>query len=224
MCGACGRPQPAGRPRCIACEAVLPEAPLPGGPAPGEPFFVADLGGGRMLSGQGTRLFYQPHPSVMVPPVELDSLREARLESRYFREALALTVFALLGLWAQPVALKVLGLGMAALGGLLALTCRSHGLVLVPRQGAQVRWPLGLARRGSPRDTAVGGVDVVVGGPAGARRGCRRRVVTAAASTDTRRWPSVLTGRSGRVGCRACRDPALSDPGVFALAWWWECG
>ncbi|WP_225887835.1 hypothetical protein [Myxococcus xanthus] len=108
-----------------------------------------------MLSGQGTRLFYQPHPSVMVPPVELDSLREARLESRYFREALALTVFALLALWAQPVALKVLGLGMAALGGLLALTCRSHGLVLVPRQGAQVRWPLGLARRGSPRDTRL---------------------------------------------------------------------
>ncbi|WP_228558016.1 hypothetical protein [Myxococcus sp. AB056] len=134
---------------------MLPEAPLPGGPAAEEPFFVADLGGGRMLSGQGTRLFYQPHPSVMVPPVELDSLREARLESRYFREALALTVFALLGLWAQPVALKVLGLGMAALGGLLALTCRSHGLVLVPRQGAQVRWPLGLARRGSPRDTRL---------------------------------------------------------------------
>ncbi|NVI98157.1 hypothetical protein HV824_08475 [Myxococcus sp. AM009] len=155
MCGACGRPQLAGRPRCIACEAVLPEAPLPGGPAPGEPFFVANLGGGRMLSGQGTRLSYQPHPSVMVPPVELDSLREARLESRYFREALALTVFALLGLWAQPIALKVLGLGMAALGVLLALTCRSHGLVLVPRQGPTVRWPLGLARRGSSRDTRL---------------------------------------------------------------------
>ncbi|WP_284667771.1 hypothetical protein [Myxococcus sp. SDU36] len=134
---------------------MLPEAPLPGGPAPGEPFFVANLGGGRTLSGQGTRLSYQPHPSVMVPPVELDSLREARLESRYFREALALTVFALLGLWAQPVALKVLGLGMAALGVLLALTCRSHGLVLVPRQGPTVRWPLGLARRGSSRDTRL---------------------------------------------------------------------
>ncbi|WP_239988970.1 hypothetical protein [Corallococcus macrosporus] len=134
---------------------MLPEAPLPGGPAPGEPFFVADLGGGRMLSGHGTRLFYQPHPSVMVPPVELDSLREARLESRFFREALALAAFALLGLLAQPPALKVLGFGMAALGVLLAATCRSHGLVLVPRRGPEVRWALGLARRGSSRDTRL---------------------------------------------------------------------
>ncbi|WP_426753204.1 hypothetical protein [Myxococcus sp. Y35] len=155
MCSACGRPQSAGRPRCIACEALLPEAPLPGGPAPGQPFFAADLGGGRMLSGEGTRLFYQPHPSVMVPPVELDSLREVRLESRFFREALALTAFALLGFVAAALALKLFAFGMAALGVLLALTCRSHVLILEPRQGKAVHWPLGLARRGSPRDTRL---------------------------------------------------------------------
>lgn len=108
-----------------------------------------------MLSGQGARLFYQPHPSVMVAPVELDSLREARLESHFFREALVLTAFALLGLLAQPLALKVLGFGMAALGVLLAATCRSHALVLAPRQGAPVRWALGLARRGTPRDARL---------------------------------------------------------------------
>ncbi len=155
MCDACGQPQPAGRPRCIACEAPLPEAPLPGGAAPAQPFFAANLGGGRMLFGEGTRLLYQPHPSVGVPPVELDSLREVRLESRFFREALALTAFALLALVAPSLVLRLFAFGMAALGGLLAVTCRSHALVLAPRQGPVIRWPLGLARRGSPRDSQL---------------------------------------------------------------------
>ncbi|GHG83454.1 hypothetical protein JJE73_26815 [Comamonas sp. JC664] len=155
MCSACGRPQSAGRPRCIACEALLPEAPLPGGPAPGQPFLQADLGGGRMLSGEGTRLLYQPHPSVMVPPVELGSLREVRLESHFFKEALALLAFVALGAIASVLVLKVFAFGMAALGTLLAVTCRSHVLVLEPREGRAVHWPLGLARRGSSRDARL---------------------------------------------------------------------
>ena len=108
-----------------------------------------------MLSGEGTRLFYQPHPSVMVPPVELSSLREVRLESHFFKEALALLAFVALGVVAQPLALKLVAFGIAALGTLLAVTCRSHVLVLEPREGREVHWPLGLARRGSSRDTRL---------------------------------------------------------------------
>lgn len=155
MCGACGRPQPAGGPRCIDCGAVLPDAPMPmprGAPAP---FLRADLGGGRTLSGEGEQLSYRGSASEPPQVVELGSLRGVELRTRLFREALALGAFALLGVMARPPALKAVAFGVAAVGVLLAVLCRSHELVLETSATGRVRWPLGLARRGSERDARL---------------------------------------------------------------------
>ncbi len=155
MCGACGRPQPAGSPHCIACGAPLPEAPRPTTPRAGTPFLAADLGGGRSLSGEGERLSYRAGPTGEPQVVELGSLRGLELETHFFREALLLAGFALLGFVAHAPALKVVAFGVAALGVLLAVVCRSHVLVLETSAPGRVRWPLGLARRGSERDARL---------------------------------------------------------------------
>lgn len=155
MCDACGRPQPAGGPHCIACGAPLPEAPLPSAPRAGPPFLAADLGGGRTLSGEGERLSYRAGPKGEPQVVDLGSLRGLELETRLFREALVLGAFALLGFVARAPALKVVAFGVAALGVLLAVLCRSHVLVLETSAPGRVRWPLGLARRGSERDARL---------------------------------------------------------------------
>ncbi|WP_246356646.1 hypothetical protein [Pyxidicoccus fallax] len=155
MCGACGRPQAAGGPRCIACGAPLPDAPLPGAPVSQAPFLDADLGGGRALSGEGERLSYRSSASESPQVVDLGSLRGVELRTRAFVEALALGAFALLGFVARAPALKVVAFGVAALGVLLAAVCRSHVLVLETSPTGRVRWPLGLARRGSERDARL---------------------------------------------------------------------
>ncbi len=155
MCGACGQPQPAGGPRCVQCGAALPDAPLPTAPAPQAPFLAANLGGGRVLSGEGERLSYRASPSGPPEVVDLGNLRGLELQTRFFREALALCVFALLGFVASAPALKVLAFGVAALGVLLAVLCRSHVLLLETSSPGRVRWPLGLARRGSERDASL---------------------------------------------------------------------
>jgi hypothetical protein len=155
MCKACGRPQPAGGTRCIACGAPLPDAPLPSAPGPAAPFLSADLGGGRTLTGQGERLAYQPGTHEPERVVDLGSLRRLELRTRFFREALALCAFALLGFAARAPVLKAVAFGLAALGVVLAVLCRVHALVLETAQGNRLRWPLGLARRGSERDARL---------------------------------------------------------------------
>jgi hypothetical protein len=155
MCKACGRPQPAGGSQCFACGATLPDAPLPAAPGPVAPFLAADLGGGRTLTGEGERLTYQPGALEPARVLELGSLRRLELHTRFFREALALTAFALLGFAARAPALKAVSFGVAALGVLLAVLCRSHALVLETEAGKRLRWPLGLARRGSERDARL---------------------------------------------------------------------
>lgn len=155
MCGACGRPQPAGGPHCIGCGALLPEAPLPSAPRVRTPFLAADLGGGRSLSGEGERLCYRASPKQAPQVVELGSLRGLELETHFFREALLLGAFALLGFVARAPALQGVAFGVAALGVLLAVLCRSHVLVLETSAPGRVRWPLGLARRGSERDARL---------------------------------------------------------------------
>ncbi|WP_223757438.1 hypothetical protein [Myxococcus sp. RHSTA-1-4] len=155
MCGACGRPQPAGGPRCIACGAPLPDAPLPAPPGANAPFLSADLGGGRALSCEGERLSYRGGTAETPQVVDLGSLRGVELRTRFFREALALGAFALLGFVARAPALKAVAFGVAALGVLLAVLCRSHALVLETSAAGRVRWPLGLARRGSERDARL---------------------------------------------------------------------
>jgi hypothetical protein len=155
MCGACGRPQPAGGPRCIACGAPLPEAPLPSAPGGRAPFLDADLGGGRSLSGEGERLSYRAAPTQSPQEVDLGSLRGVELQTHFFREALVLVAFAVLGFVARAPGLKILSFGVAALGVLLAVVCRSHVLVLETSAPGRLRWPLGLARRGSERDARL---------------------------------------------------------------------
>lgn len=156
MCGACGRPQPAGGPRCIACGAPLPDAPLPpAAPRAGASFLDADLGGGRFLSGEGERLSYRAAPGQSPQEVDLGSLRGVELRTHFFREALILVAFAVPGFVAHAPALKVLCFAVAALGVLLAVVCRSHVLVLETSAPGRVRWPLGLARRGSERDVRL---------------------------------------------------------------------
>ncbi|MCP3144779.1 hypothetical protein [Pyxidicoccus xibeiensis] len=155
MCSACGRPQPAGGSRCIACGGALPDAPMPAEPSPRAPFLAADLGGGRALSGEGERLSYRATPSGAPQVVDLGSLRGLELETRFFREALLLAAFAVLGFVARAPALKAVAFGVAALGVLLAVVCRSHVLVLETSEPGRVRWPLGLARRGSERDARL---------------------------------------------------------------------
>ncbi|HZI15352.1 MAG TPA: hypothetical protein VE153_33580 [Myxococcus sp.] len=154
MCKACGRPQPAGGTQCIACGAPLPDAPLPPASSPAAPFLSADLGGGRTLTGQGERLAYQPGTNEPERVVELGNLRRLELQTRFFREALALGAFALLGFAARAPVLKAVAFGLAALGVVLAVLCRSHALVLETASG-RLRWPLGLARRGSERDARL---------------------------------------------------------------------
>lgn len=155
MCGECGRPQPAGGPRCIACGAPLPEAPLPSAPGRLAPLLDADLGGGRALVCEGEWLTYRAAPTQFAQQVELGSLRGVELRTRFFREALGLVAFALLGFVAHAPALKVLSFGVAAVGVLLAAVCRSHVLVLETSAPGRMRWPLGLARRGSERDARL---------------------------------------------------------------------
>jgi hypothetical protein len=77
------------------------------------------------------------------------------LRTHFFREALILVAFAVPGFLAHATALKVLCFAVAALGVLLAAVCRSHVLVLETSSPGRVRWPLGLARRGSERDVRL---------------------------------------------------------------------
>jgi hypothetical protein len=184
MCSACGRPQPAGGPRCVACGAALPDAPLPGAPRATEPFVAADLGGGRSLTGEGERLSYRAGPSQAPQVVELGSLRGMELRTRAFREALVLAAFAVLGIMARAPALKAVAFGVAALGVLLAVVCRSHVLVLETAEAGRLRWPLGLARRGSERDARLLAAWGTLAGVVSAR-GVPVRVVEGAKRVET---------------------------------------
>ncbi|WP_254628065.1 hypothetical protein [Myxococcus sp. CA040A] len=138
-------------------------------PSPLGPFLSADLGGGRSLVGEGGRLTYRAADAVPPLIVELIQLRALTLESRPFFEALVLCGFAVVGFVAVGLPLKLVMFGLAALGGLLAAVCRVHALVLETSTGGRLRWPLGLARRGSERDARLLGAWSTLAGAVKAR-------------------------------------------------------
>ncbi|HEX8824289.1 MAG TPA: hypothetical protein VF794_30490 [Archangium sp.] len=157
MCKRCGRPQQAGAGRCAACGGELPEAPLPpSAPAtPQHPFFWAELGGGRVLTGEGNRLSFRPGTSATPFLLELPGLRRLSLLHRPRYEALALTVGALVALPFVSSAVGVL-LGLVALVGVvLALSVRRYTLALESAGGVETRWELGSPWRGSLSERRV---------------------------------------------------------------------
>ena len=158
MCKRCGRPQQAGAGRCAACGGELPEFTLfPSPPAtPQHPFFSAELGGGRVLTGEGNRLSFRPGASATPFLLELPNLRRVSLLHRPRYEALALTVGALGALpFVALTAGRVL-LGLGALGGVaLALLVRRYTLALVSAGGVETRWELGSPWRGSQAERSV---------------------------------------------------------------------
>lgn len=190
MCTACGQPQKAGGARCLACGAPLPEAPVP---TPLGPFLSADLGGGRLLVGESGKLTYRAAEAVPPLVVELIQLRALTLESRPFFEALVLCGFALLGLVAGGLPLKLVMFALAALGVLLAAVCQVHALVLETSTGGRLRWPLGLARRGSERDARLLGAWHTLAGAMKARgvvvRDASGAVLTGPASEPSKGEP-----------------------------------
>jgi hypothetical protein len=158
MCKRCGRPQQAGAGHCTACGAELPEAPLPlsADATSQRPFFSAELGGGRVLTGEGNRLSFRPGASATPFLLELPTLRRLELVHRPRYEALALTVGALVVLpFVSLGAVRVL-LGLVALVGVaLALSGRRYTLSLVSSSGVRTRWELGTVRRGSQAEQRV---------------------------------------------------------------------
>jgi hypothetical protein len=158
MCTRCGRPQRAGAGRCAACGTELPEAPLPPS-APATPehfFFSAELGGGRLITGEGNRLSFRPGASATPFLLELPGLKRLELVHRPRYEALALTVGALVALpFVSLTAGRVL-LGLVALAGVaLALLVRRYTLALRSAGGVETRWELGSPWRGSQAERRV---------------------------------------------------------------------
>jgi hypothetical protein len=147
MCTRCGRPQPARKGPCAACGEALPDAPVPGDSA-SRPFLVIEGSGGRAALGMDRKLVYRAGQAAAPVVVELDTLQSVTLVRRRFLEVLALVpaavVLTLVLPSARPVAAVISGLGLLG-----ALLWRRYFLVLKPRQGPLLRWPLGLARLGS---------------------------------------------------------------------------
>ena len=158
MCKRCGRPQQAGAGRCAACGGELPEAPLPpsADARSQHPFFSAELGGGRVLTGEGNRLSFRPGASATPFLLELPGLRRLSLLHRPRYEALALTVGALVALpFVSLGAVRVL-LGLVALVGVaVVLLVRRYTLALESSGGVETRWELGSPWRGSQAERRV---------------------------------------------------------------------
>ncbi len=159
MCTRCGRPQRAGAGRCAACGAELPEAPLPpSAPATPHqhPFFSADLGGGRVITGEGNRLSFRPGASATPFLLELPGLKRLELVHRPRYEALALTLGALGALPFVSLGAGRVLLGLVALGGVaLAFLLRRYTLALESAGGVETRWELGSPWRGSLAERRV---------------------------------------------------------------------
>ncbi len=156
MCRQCGRPQPAtAAGRCTACGEPLPEAPLPSAP-PAEPFLRAELGGGRLLVGEGARLAFHPYAGAAPYLVEIDRLKRVELVRQPLVSALGVSLVALLVLvgvpW--PVGRALLGL-LAVAGVVLAFVGARYELVLKSASGVELRWGLGFALRGSRAERRV---------------------------------------------------------------------
>jgi len=156
MCRQCGRPQPAtAAGRCSACGELLPEAPLPSVP-PVEPFLRAELGGGRLLVGEGARLAFHPYAHSAPFLVELDRLRRMVLVRQPLHAAFGVTVLAVLALAAVPWPLARVLLGLLALGSaVLGAVGLRYELRLESSSGVELRWGLGLVRRGSQAEQRV---------------------------------------------------------------------
>ncbi|TSC22751.1 hypothetical protein [Corallococcus sp. Z5C101001] len=160
MCSSCGRPQSAARRRCAFCDAELPEAPLPPlappPQSPGRPPLSLDLGNRRALVVSGDRLSFQGRPGGG-PPLDVAWARVRRLEwrTRPYLEALGLLAFTALGLWAPAREVRLMALVAGALGLLLTALYRHHGLTVEVEDGTRLRWPLGMALRGSAREARL---------------------------------------------------------------------
>lgn len=160
MCPSCGRPQSASRRRCAFCDAELPEAPLPplapASPPPPHPLLSLALGNGRALVVSGEQLSFQGRPGGG-PPLDVAWTRVRRLEwrTRPYVEALGLLAFTALGLWAPAREVRLMALLAGAIGLLLTALYRHHGLTVEVEDGTRLRWPLGMALRGSAREARL---------------------------------------------------------------------
>lgn len=149
MCTRCGRPQAARKGPCMVCGEALPDAPVAGERPPEAPFLLIE-GGGRTIAGIDRRLTY--HADTSSPPiiVELGNLQGVALGRQLMLEALALVPLAIVLVWLfpflRPVAAVLTGLGLLG-----AVMWRRYFLVLKPRDGGLLRWPLGVVRLGSDR-------------------------------------------------------------------------
>lgn len=155
MCTRCGRPQAARKGPCVACGEVLPDAPLPAPPSPEPPFLLIE-GEGHTVSGADQRLTYRADASSPPVTVELGALQGVALRRQLMLEALLLVPLALALVWLLP-ALRPAAVGLSALGLLAAVLWRRYFLVLKPREGALLRWPLGVVRLGSSRARLIDG-------------------------------------------------------------------
>ncbi|MBJ6765135.1 hypothetical protein JGU66_30595 [Myxococcaceae bacterium JPH2] len=149
MCRACGRPQPEGPPRCAFCGEPLPEAPRPAAEV------RLELGRGRGLFVGPEQLTYRGRPAGPPATVPWSQVRRLEWERRPYLEALGLLAFAVLGLWAPTRDMEVMGLVAGVMGLLLAGLYRHCALTLEVTGGARLRWPLGMALRGSARQARV---------------------------------------------------------------------
>ncbi|WP_375758062.1 hypothetical protein [Corallococcus exercitus] len=163
MCSSCGRPQSAARRRCAFCNAELPEAPLPplspaaSAPTPRAAPLALDLGNRRTLAVSGEQLSFQGRPGGG-PALDVPWTRVRRLEwsTRPYFEALGLLAFTALGLfWAPTQAVRLLGLVAGVLSVMLTGLYRHHGLTVERDDGTRMRWPLGMAPRGSAREARL---------------------------------------------------------------------
>ncbi|RJS15246.1 hypothetical protein DRW03_33950 [Corallococcus sp. H22C18031201] len=149
MCRACRRPQPEGPPRCVFCGEPLPEAPR------STVEVRLDLGRGRGLFAGPEQLSFQGRPDGPPATVPWARVRRLEWERRPYLEALGLLAFAALGLWAPTRDMKVMGLVAGVMGVLLAGLYRHRALTLDVTGGARLRWPLGMALRGSARQARL---------------------------------------------------------------------
>jgi hypothetical protein len=151
MCTRCGRPQQAGAGRCAACGAELPEAPLPPATVPAtSPFLSVELGGGRVLTGEGNRLAFRPGASATPFLQELPSLRRLSLVRESRLEAFALAAGALVALLFLPWEPVRVLLGLLVLASVaFASGWRRYRLLLESVGGVETWWELGTVRRGS---------------------------------------------------------------------------
>jgi APA family basic amino acid/polyamine antiporter len=183
--------------------------------------------------------------------VDLGSLRGVELQTHFFREALVLVAFAVLGFVARAPALKGLSFGVAALGVLLALLAGVSRTTFAMARNRELPAVLAAVhpRFGVPylAELLVGAVVCVVVAVADLRGAIGfssfavltyYAIANAAAWTqpdDQRRWPRWLQA----VGLTGCTVLAFTLPlgsvvggvivlGVGAVSWWvrrmWQRG